>query len=57
MSGNKDSAEKAEEEEEKVTIKVTWNTREMLKELGSKGETYDMVIRKLLPARKEGKRQ
>ena len=33
---------------EYVTIKITRETREMLKELGRKGETYDDVIKRLI---------
>ena len=39
---------------EMTTIQVSKETREMLKELGRKGETYDDIIRRLIElARKE----
>ena len=31
-----------------TTIQISKNTRDLLKALGKKGETYDQVIRKLL---------
>ncbi len=31
-----------------TTIQISKETREMLKELGKKGETYDDIIRKLI---------
>ena len=42
--------------EGKTTIELSKETRDQLKELGKKGETYDEIIRKLLePAKqKEG---
>ena len=33
---------------ESTTIQITKETREELKTLGSKGETYDEIIKKLL---------
>lgn len=37
---------------EKTTIEITIETRERLKTLGVKGETYDRIIRKLLNSQK-----
>ncbi len=45
---------------EMTTIQISKETREMLKELGRKGETYDDIIRRLIKlARKsrEGRTQ
>lgn len=36
------------EKDKIVIIKVKWNTREKLKRLGSKGDTYDDVISQML---------
>jgi len=33
---------------EKTTIEVSKETRDQLKDIGKKGETYDQIIRKLL---------
>ncbi len=33
---------------ELTTIQISKETREMLKELGKKGETYDDIIRRLI---------
>jgi hypothetical protein len=41
--------------EEAVIIKVKRETREMLKSLGKKGETYDEIIRRLVEAWKSTK--
>ena len=40
---------------ELTTIQVTKETREMLKELGKKGETYDDIIRRLIELAKRSK--
>ena len=34
--------------EEKTTIELSKETRDKLKELGKKGETYDEIVRRLL---------
>jgi hypothetical protein len=39
-----------EEKGQIVVIKVKWETREKLKRLGSKGDTYDDVIHGMLSA-------
>lgn len=39
-------------EYDSVPIRVNRNTRDKLKALGSKGETYDAIIKKLLKRRK-----
>lgn len=36
-----------------TTIQLSRETRDMLKELGKKGETYDEIIKKLLELVKE----
>ena len=41
------------EKTEITTIQISRETREELKELGKKGETYDEIIRKLLKTAKE----
>ena len=33
---------------EKTTVELTKETRDKLKELGKKGETYDTIIKRLL---------
>jgi len=38
---------------EVTTIQIKKETREELKSLGSKGETYDEIIRKLIEHKKE----
>ncbi len=38
---------------ERTTIELSKETRDQLKELGKKGETYDEIIRKLLKLAKE----
>ena len=38
---------------EMTTIQVSKETREMLKELGKKGETYDDIIRRLIELAKK----
>jgi len=43
METDKEDYEKSEEEKI-VHIKVKWSTRERLKELGKKGDTYEDVI-------------
>ena len=40
-----------------VTIKVRQETRERLKALGRKGETYDDVIRRLIEMAERGERK
>jgi len=40
-----------------TTIQVSKETREELKALGSKGETYDEIIRKLIKHKKECNKQ
>lgn len=37
---------------EKTTIEISKETREQLKELGKKGETYDSIIRRLIESKK-----
>ena len=44
------------EKEEKTTIQITKVTRDKLKNLGKKGETYDEIINSLLPT-VEGKKK
>lgn len=39
-------------EHDSVPIRVNRNTREKLKAVGKKGETYDDIIKKLLKRRK-----
>jgi len=39
--------------EDVTTIQVSRETRDQLKELGKKGETYDEIIKKLLESVKE----
>ena len=39
-----------------TTIPIKKETRDMLKEMGKKGETYDEIIRRLLEAWKSQKR-
>lgn len=56
MKENKDESDKAtadKEEEKIVLIKVTWKTRELLKQRGIKGETYEDIICDLLEATEE----
>ena len=36
-----------------TTIAISQNIRDQLKEFGSKGETYDIILRKLLKNAKE----
>jgi predicted DNA-binding protein len=36
--------------EDKTTIELSKRTRERLKELGKKGETYDSIINRLIEA-------
>ncbi len=38
---------------ELTTIQISKETREMLKELGKKGETYDDIIRRLIELAKD----
>jgi len=45
MAEIKEGVEKGEDEEGKIVrIKITWKTREKLKMLGKKGDSYDDVI-------------
>lgn len=45
MTEIKEDNEKGEDQEEKVVhVKVKWNTRERLKVLGKKGDSYDDII-------------
>jgi len=37
---------------EETTIRITVETRDRLKKLGKKGETYDKIIRRLLDKQK-----
>lgn len=39
--------------EGKTTIELARETRDQLKELGKKGETYDEIVRRLLKLAKE----
>jgi len=41
----------------KTTIEVSVETRDQLKELGKKGETYDEIIRRLLKLAKQKKEE
>ena len=36
------------DEDRIVMIKLTWKTREKLKALGKKGDSYDTVVKKML---------
>jgi len=40
--------ERKRSKKELTTIQISKETREMLKELGKKGETYDDIIRRLI---------
>jgi len=40
---------------EKTTIELSKETRNQLKELGKKGETYDQIIKKLIQLAKHEK--
>jgi len=40
--------------EEKTTIAISKETRDQLKDLGKKGETYDEILRKLINQTKKG---
>jgi len=40
-----------------TTIQLSPKTRERLRELGKKGETYDEIINKLIDKRKKRKKQ
>ncbi len=42
---------------EMTTIQISKETREMLKQLGRKGETYDDIIRKLIELAKRVERE
>mgnify|MGYP000448040562 CR=1 FL=1 len=42
---------------ELTTIQISKETREMLKELGKKGETYDDIIRRLIELARRAERQ
>jgi len=45
----KEDDEKGEDTEGKIVrIKVTWETRERLKMLGKKGDTYEVIIQRLM---------
>jgi len=39
---------------ERTTIAISKETRDQLKELGKKGETYDEILRKLIDQTKTG---
>ena len=41
------------EQEDATTIQLSRETRDQLKELGKKGETYDEIIRRLLKLAKQ----
>jgi hypothetical protein len=41
------------EENKIVFIKLKWGTREKLKTLGIKGETYDTIIQRLIEVEEE----
>lgn len=45
------------EKEEKTTIQITKVTRDKLKNLGKKGETYDEIINLLLATAERNKRR
>ena len=47
------SRRKARGKKELTTIQISKETREMLKELGKKGETYDDIIRRLIELAKD----
>jgi len=41
------------EKNEATTIQVSKETREMLMEMGKKGETYDIIIKRLIETAKK----
>jgi len=43
-------------ENKNTTIQLLTETRDELKALGSKGETYDEIIKRLIKTYKEGKK-
>jgi len=45
--------ERKRSKKELTTIQISKETREMLKELGRKGETYDDIIRRLIELAKD----
>ena len=42
-------------ERKKTTIELSKETRDMLKDMGKKGETYDSIIRRLIETKKAEK--
>lgn len=45
------------EDDKIVVIKVTWKTRERLKSIGKKGDTYEDVISRMLDEHEAVKRE